>query len=67
MPMVMRLRLDVAKAALDRVGIPYAVDGGGLFGVFDDAAWTVCATDPEPGTSVEPGVTAVLRIDRECA
>lgn len=65
-PTLVGLRLDVATAALDEALLVRDVDGGGLFGVLDDTAWTVCATTPEEGTPVVPGDVVTVHIDRSC-
>jgi hypothetical protein len=65
-PNVVGVRLDRAKAALDRGGFRHHVKGGGLFGVLDDTNWVVCSTEPAPSSRVEPGRSVVLRVERSC-
>jgi hypothetical protein len=59
-------RLDDASAVLQRAGLRREVDGGGVFGVLDDAAWTVCSTTPGAGDRVEPDAVVVVHVDRTC-
>jgi hypothetical protein len=59
-------RLDDASAVLQRAGLRREVDGGGVFGVLDDSAWTVCSTTPGAGDRVEPDAVVVVHVDRTC-
>ena len=61
------MRLDDATSALQQAGLDRQIDGGGLFGVLDDTAWTVCATTPDAGTEVVPGDVVVVHVDRACS
>jgi hypothetical protein len=66
MPAVRGERLDVAKAHLRDAGYPDAdveVVGGGTFGALDQSAWTVCSTEPTPGSATPE---ARLIIARSC-
>jgi hypothetical protein len=65
-PSLAGMRLDDATSALQQAGLDRQVDGGGLFGVLDDTAWTVCATTPDAGTEVVPGEVVVVHVDRAC-
>jgi hypothetical protein len=65
-PSLAGMRLDDATSALANAGLDRQIDGGGLFGVVDDTAWTVCATTPDAGTEVVPGDVVVVHVDRSC-
>lgn len=65
-PSLVGLRLDEATAQLSDASLDRRIDGGGLFGVLDDTAWTVCATTPDAGTEVVPGDVVVVHVDRSC-
>ena len=65
-PSLVGMRLDHATAALSDASLDRRIDGGGLFGVLDDTAWTVCATTPDEGTAVAPGDVVVVHVDRSC-
>ena len=56
--------LDVAEQRLADLGLHASEAGGGLFGVLIPADWDVCETSPAAGTSVRPGSTVRLAIDR---
>jgi hypothetical protein len=66
-PSLAGMRLDDATSALQEAGLDRQIDGGGVFGVLDDTAWTVCATTPDPGTEVVPGDVVVVHVDRACS
>jgi Protein kinase domain/PASTA domain len=59
-------RLDLAERMLDRSGIPYDTDGGGLLGVVLPQNWTVCSTDPGPGTTLPTDTAVTLAVDDGC-
>jgi hypothetical protein len=59
-------RLDLAERMLDRSGIPYDTDGGGLLGVVLPQNWTVCSTDPDPGTTLPTDTPVTLAVDDGC-
>ena len=59
-------RLDLAERMLDRSGIPYDTDGGGLLGVVLPQNWTVCSTDPGPGTTLPTDTPVTLAVDHGC-
>jgi hypothetical protein len=59
-------RLDLAERMLDRSGIPYDTDGGGLLGVVLPQNWTVCSTDPDPGTTLPTDTPVTLAVDHGC-
>ena len=63
-PSVAGQPLDVAEQQLDDLGLNSSEDGGGLFGVLDPANWSVCSTSPTAGSTVSPGSTVSLQIDR---
>ena len=65
-PSLTGMRLDAATAALADASLDRRIDGGGLFGVLDDAGWTVCATTPDAGTELAPGDVVVVHVDRSC-
>ena len=56
--------LDVAEQRLDDLGLQSTQEGGGLFGVLVPSDWEVCATSPAADSSVRPGSTVRLLIDR---
>ena len=56
--------LDAAERRLDDLGLHSTEEGGGIFGVLIPTDWEVCATSPTAGTSVRPGSTVRLLIDR---
>ena len=57
-------RLDRAEALLDERGVDHDTEGGGTFGIVVRDNWTVCSTDPAPGTDAGGPVTLV--VDRSC-
>ena len=59
-------RLDLAERLLGRSGIPYDTDGGGLLGVVLPQNWTVCSTDPDPGTTLPTDAPVTLAVDHGC-
>ena len=59
-------RLDLAERMLDRSGIPYDTDGGGLLGVVLPQNWTVCSTDPGPGATLPTDTPVTLAVDDGC-
>jgi hypothetical protein len=65
-PQLGGLALDVASTALSQNSLRRHVDGGGLFGVLDDANWTVCATTPPAGARVPPNSVVTVHVDRSC-
>jgi serine/threonine protein kinase len=56
--------LDLAEQRLDDLGLRSSVEGGGLFGVLIPSDWDVCATSPTAESTVRPGSTVALLIDR---
>jgi serine/threonine protein kinase len=56
--------LDVAEQRLDDLGLNSTEEGGGIFGVLIASDWEVCATSPAADTTVRPGSTVRLLIDR---
>ena len=56
--------LDVAERRLDELGLHPSEEGGGLFGVLIPSDWNVCDTNPPAGSTVAPGSTVRLLIDR---
>jgi hypothetical protein len=66
MPDVTGKKLDVAKGAIEGVGVKdeVKVDGGGVFGVVDESNWEVCEQSPAPGEVVS-GLPR-LTVDRSC-
>jgi serine/threonine protein kinase len=56
--------LDVAERRLDDLGLRSSEEGGGLFGVLIPSDWEVCQTSPVADSSVRPGSTVRLLIDR---
>jgi hypothetical protein len=59
-------RLDVAKDELREVGLRSRVIGGGTFGVIVESNWTVCQTEPGPGSGAQKGNRVELIVDRVC-
>jgi hypothetical protein len=59
-------RLDLAERLLDRSGIPYDTDGGGLLGVVLPQNWTVCSSTPSPGASLPTDRPVTLSVDHGC-
>jgi serine/threonine protein kinase len=56
--------LDVAEQRLDDLGLRSTEEGGGLFGVLIASEWDVCDTSPPADSTVRPGSTVRLLIDR---
>jgi serine/threonine protein kinase len=56
--------LDAAERRLDELGLHPSEEGGGLFGVLIPSVWNVCNTNPPAGSTVAPGSTVRLLIDR---
>jgi beta-lactam-binding protein with PASTA domain len=56
--------LDAAERRLDELGLHPSEEGGGLFGVLIPSDWNVCNTNPPAGSTVAPGSTVRLLIDR---
>jgi serine/threonine protein kinase len=56
--------LDAAERRLDDLGLRSTEEGGGLFGVLIPSDWDVCATSPPADSTVRPGSTVRLMIDR---
>jgi len=56
--------LDVAERRLDDLGLRSSEEGGGLFGVLIPSDWEVCQTSPPADSTVGPGTTIRLLIDR---
>ena len=56
--------LDAAERRLDELGLHPSEEGGGLFGVLIPSDWNVCDTNPPAGSTVAPGSTVRLLIDR---
>lgn len=57
-------RLDEAIDVLDRAGLDYDTNGGGLLGPIVKSRWVVCRQDPSPGAETN---LVVLFVDRDCA
>lgn len=65
MPDVLGQQLDTAIAQIKAAGIDEPdVDGGGMFGVVEEANWTVCAQVPDAGGEIVG--TPTLTVDRSC-
>jgi beta-lactam-binding protein with PASTA domain len=56
--------LDVAERRLDDLGLRASEEGGGIFGVLLPSDWEVCQTSPPADSTVRPGTTVRLLIDR---
>jgi hypothetical protein len=63
-PSLVGQRLDQALDRLETAGLKAKVDGGGLFGIVDEADWVVSEQDPSPGARLRQGDTVTLRADR---
>jgi hypothetical protein len=59
-------RLDLAERVLDRSGISYDTDGGGLLGVILPQDWTVCSSNPGPGATLPTDAPVTLDVDHGC-
>ena len=62
-PNVVGQQLDEAKSMLERAGLEVETEGGGVFGVVDEAAWEVCRQEPEAG---QKAGQVTLFVEREC-
>jgi serine/threonine protein kinase len=56
--------LDIAEQQLADLGLQSSVEGGGIFGVLIPSDWDVCVTSPPAESTVRPGSTVTLLIDR---
>jgi serine/threonine protein kinase len=56
--------LDLAEQRLDDLGLQSTEEGGGIFGVLIPSDWEVCSTSPAADSTVPPGSTVTLLIDR---
>jgi beta-lactam-binding protein with PASTA domain len=63
-PSLVGERLDDAIDVLDRAGLDYDTNGGGVLGPIVKSRWLVCRQDPAPGAQTK---LIVLFVDRECA
>jgi hypothetical protein len=63
-PSLVGERLDAAIDVLDRAGLDYDTNGGGLLGPIVKSRWVVCRQDPAPGAETK---LIVLFVDRDCA
>jgi hypothetical protein len=63
-PPLVGQRLDVALDRLQRSRFTADVQGGGLFGVVEEANWRVVEQMPGPGTMLEQGSEVRLRVER---
>jgi hypothetical protein len=59
-------RLDLAEQLLDRSGIRYETDGGGLLGVIIPENWTVCSSDPTSGATLGTDAAVTLSVSDSC-
>jgi Glucodextranase, domain B/PASTA domain len=58
---------DDAVQRLEDLGLRPDVDEeGGLLDRFLPARWSVCRTDPEPGTDVDRGSRVIVTVSRAC-
>ena len=57
------LRLDVADAKLDTIGLDSDTKGGGTFGVVVRSHWRVCDQEPPAGVTA---ANVLLVVDRDC-
>jgi hypothetical protein len=63
-PALQGQRLDVALDRVERARFTAEVEGGGLFGVLDEANWAVAEQAPRAGVMLEQGSQVRLRIER---
>jgi hypothetical protein len=63
-PALVGQRLDAALDRLQSTGLKGDVQGGGLFGILDEAGWRVTEQDPSPGARLHQGNTVRLKVDR---
>jgi eukaryotic-like serine/threonine-protein kinase len=63
-PAVVGQRLDLARAALERLGLSPDVSGGGLFGIGDPQRWQVVDQRPGPGIPLPIGSAVKLLVER---
>jgi hypothetical protein len=66
LPDVTTQPLDRARSTIEDAGAVVRVDGGGLFGVVDESAWTVCSSSPGAGTPLVSEETVTLHVERSC-
>jgi hypothetical protein len=60
-PDLVGVRLDVAEAELDTVGLRYRTVGGGLFGIVVRSNWVVCGELPNAGATARAVTLVVAR------
>jgi hypothetical protein len=67
-PDVTGLSADDAKQQLEdaHLVVKTQTDDGGFFDQLLGGDFKVCTTDPEPGTSVDPGSTVTVNLSRRC-
>jgi hypothetical protein len=67
-PDVTGLSADDAKQQLEDAHLvaKTETDGGGFFDQILGGDPQVCSTDPEPGTTVDPGTTVTVQLARHC-
>jgi beta-lactam-binding protein with PASTA domain len=63
-PDLVGTRLDEAVQQLADASLDVDVEGGGLFGVVDEANWEVVDQEPAAGERVEQGTVVTLGIQR---
>ena len=63
-PALVGQRLDVALHRLKRARFTAEVEGGGLFGILQEANWDVVEQSPGPGTMLEQGSQVRLKVER---
>jgi beta-lactam-binding protein with PASTA domain len=57
-------RLDVAEERLNRAGFDPDVEGGGLFGIVEEANWEVVEQEPRAGVQLEQGSTVHILVEK---
>jgi hypothetical protein len=65
-PDVIHGRLDLVHDYLDGLAINHDTSGGGLFGIIDNSAWEVCATEPPVGSPLPPDGKVQLFAEHSC-
>ena len=65
-PDVIHGQLDLVHDYLDGLAISHDTSGGGLFGIIDNSAWEVCATDPPVGSPLPPDGKVQLFAEHSC-
>ncbi|HEX6458561.1 MAG TPA: hypothetical protein VF032_06565, partial [Thermoleophilaceae bacterium] len=65
-PNVIHGQLDLVHDYLDGLAIKHDTTGGGIFGIIDNSAYEVCATDPPVGAALPPDGKVQLYAEHSC-